>query len=139
MPNETILFPRTGQAPLSAECEIVAKETSWLKEGFSRRHWHEITIGRAGSGRYVLGVRKLSNIPGEPLYDWAAVVDSPELVPPALNGYDPLERLRGLNRRAVDPKYEENQKKLMIEIQQGYYAAVQRALVAVGDFAEKVE
>lgn len=127
MPELT--FPRTGAAALACEGELIAQETTQTGKGPLAKTWHEITLARAASGRYVLAIRYRSTWAHEVPHDHAEVLDSLEAVPPALRDYDPLAGHAGYPEGR---QFEERQDKLQGMLQTGYYSACGRLLAQAG-------
>jgi hypothetical protein len=122
-------FPRTGKPPLVAEGELLAEATSKAGDrGYLSQRWHTLTLVRAASGRFVLGIayRFDRDWGREVPHDYAAVTDD---VAQALQDYDPIEHVNGFPPGA---QFEKKQQRLLADMQRGYYDACGRLLAQAG-------
>ena len=102
MTTNTFLLPRSGQAPLQIEGELICVSDGRFKHnGKEYDRYHVLEVYRLArtpvsentdGGLYALWIGYVSNWKGkrtEPGHDYAAVFASPQYVADALVAYDP--------------------------------------------------
>ncbi len=126
---------RTGQRPLEFEGDKLAEATTKNHAGKERNRWHEITIWKTKSGKYVAAIAYKTRWEGEADYDDAVVFDSTDQVSTLLEEY--IFPNVGTIGFPASPTYTERQGRLMSELEQAFRHAAGQVIGQLG-VSEKV-
>lgn len=133
----THILPRTGNAPLKFEGELIAESRPTQdpdKPGKDPKRWHELALFRTAGGQYVVSISYRADWKGEHDHHHAEVVpDVPNAVR-IIREYDPLAHVMGY---PPGEQYAPKQARLLAEIRQRYEAQVSE-LLGRDEFAEVV-
>lgn len=133
----THTIPRTGNAPLKFEGELIAKSVPTPdsgKKGKEPKRWHELTLFCTLTGKYVLAISYRVEWKGEHDHHYAEVLpDIPSAVR-AIQGYDPVAHVIGY---PPSEQYAEKQARLLNELRQTFAVQVSE-LLNRDEFAEVV-
>lgn len=131
MPKLTV--PRSGNAPLEFEGELLCLSEGRLRNGQPNSHWHAITIYGVGGTHYVLHIGYRSLRRGEEPRDVALVLDGPAAVAQALKDYAPELDVQGYPPGLA---YADKQARLLSDIRRRWNGQISEVLVGVA-FAEE--
>lgn len=134
MPHFTI--PRSGSAPLAFEGHEIAS-VSGKKPGPGDKRitrWHDLSLYRAASGRYVVAIHFRCETRHDDPYDEAEVFEKPEDVIKYLEDFDPVEGVRGWTQQT----HAEQDRRLREALTNNYERLVSELLADQPEFVEKV-
>lgn len=131
----TYTLPRSGQAPLRFQGDLLAASNGQWQSGRDWTRWHELAVYRTARGQYVVQIGYRTRYQGELDHDTAVVVDSAAEVCQALTNYNPAGVIRGY---PPGQAYEERQSKLLADVRARYDAQVSEICSAAPEFAEEV-
>jgi hypothetical protein len=124
---------RTGNRPLTFEGELVAHESTQIVNGKDHSRWHEITLYRATSGKFVIHVAYRTQWQGELDYEDVETCLGIDGATDWLRyEYDPCEHLVGYPEGS---QFWTKQAKLMDDLTERYRNAVSNILK---DFPEEI-
>ena len=127
-------LPRSGQAPLTFNGELIASSEGQQLAGRDRARWHDLAIYRTTDNRYVVGVSYQTIWQGEIGYDIAEVAENPAAVLRVFRSYNPIVKVWGY---PPGPNYADRQKALLAELVLAYESQV--SIVLNGpEFAESI-
>jgi len=133
---EKVKLTRTGDAPLAFDGEVAAEATGDVHGGEELTRWHDLSLYRMASGRYVVAIDYLTRWQGESAHSSAQVCQSTEDVQRLLRDYDPAQfavRCRELNDRSRD-----SNERMVAQLRSVYEHRVSRLLSDVDDLVEHV-
>jgi hypothetical protein len=133
--DKTMKIERTGQRPLEFEGEQLAEVSTRNHAGKERNRWHEITVWKTKSGKFVAAVSYHTQWEGEAGYDDALVFESLDQVATLLEEYI-FPNIGAIGFPAM-PTYADRQARLMEELEQAFKHAAGRLLNELG-VAEKL-
>ena len=119
---------RTGAAPLRFEGELVAKATSYSRDGPLQNRWHEIEVYAClpfSGGRHVVHVEFSSRWQGESGHHAVEVFDAPDSLAEFLQSYDWRQ---GWENYPAGPDYADRRERNERAIAGGYARAVSDVL-----------
>ena len=129
------LVPRFSDAPLAFSgtrlAEVSGKETRPDK---TNKRWHEISLFRTDSGRFVVAIRFRCETTFDDPYDDAEALDSPADVVQFLNEFDPCEHIRGWPR----PSHAQQDDRLRAALTANFDRLVAQLIGSRAEFAERV-
>lgn len=135
---QTFSVPRSGNSPLLFEGEQLCHVRGidlWPKDKANPPHrWHEITIYRTQSGRYVVAIRFHCNPKYDDPYEEAEVCDTPQDVIEYLTTFDPVDGIRGWTLE----KHREQDRRLRAALVANFETLVSQALSSRPEFAVRV-
>ena len=127
-------LPRSGRSPFTFQGDIIAQESTRSPRGRQRSRWHEVTLHRSLSGKYILAIGYRSEWNTELDRDEVHVMASPLEVESVLSTYDPVAYVVGY---PLTPEYEDRQERLLKDIRMRWDALVSQCL-DFPEFAQKV-
>ena len=92
---EQIKGPRTGEAPLAFEGELLAEASGRLVGGKGRNRWHGVEVYRTAGGKYVLAIAYRTQWQGEQDHREAVVLGSLDEAAEQLRATVPTLHLEG--------------------------------------------
>jgi hypothetical protein len=126
---------RTGQRPLEFEGQKIASASSRNHAGKERNRWHEITVWKTASGKFVAAVSYLTQWEGEASHDDALAFDSLEQVATLLEEYI-FPNIAAIGFPA-SPTYADRQARMMADLEEGFKHAAGQVLEEL-DATEKI-
>ena len=136
MPDpDTYTLPRTGDAPLSFQGQLVVSSSSQqppTKRGRSEleTHWHELALYVTAAGKHVAAISYRSTWPGE-LEDHCARVGTLSNCLRWFREYDPTGPVRGFPL-PHGPSFARRHSALLDQVEHGYDAALSQLLAGLG-------
>lgn len=133
----THTIPRTGNAPLKFDGELVAMSVPAAeleKKGKDAKRWHELSLFRTSTGKYVLVISYRVEWKGEFDHYYAEVIPDIQSTIRAIQVYDPVAHVIGY---PPGQQYAEKQARLLTELRQRFATQVSE-LLGRDEFAEVV-
>lgn len=138
MTGTKITLPRTGDAPVTFEGELVAEQPARFTD--DRQRHHKLAVYRTRDGSLVLHIHYQTDWKGEEPDDVVGVWQGPRAahdLAQYLRDYDPTCRVAGY---PPGPGFREKQERLLFDIAHRYEAQVGRLLASRPDlFGEEVK
>lgn len=131
-----ITLKRTGKPPLRFRGELIEESDGERQRGKENTRWHELGVYRTEGGKFVLRIAYRTRWQGELDRDDAVILDRPEKVAAALQGYDPCAAVEGY---PPGDHYAQRQARLMDDVRRRYETQISELLASSPEFAEKVD
>lgn len=127
-------LPRTGNAPLAFDGDLIAESKGRFFEGCEQNRGHNLSLYRTEGGQYVIAIHYWTQWQGEGDHHEALVVDR-DSVAEELQVYDPCAHVQGFPPIEA---YAKRQANLLSWIRRRYEAQVSELLDGIEDLAERI-
>ena len=128
-------LPRTGDAPLVADVDVLAKCSTQRLGGREYARWHALELYQDVLGPYILRIGYCTSWQGEHGYDWAARVGDADAVRAARRDHDCTAYVAGF---PPGQAYAAKQERLLDEIEHRYDLAVSAVLGALVEHLQRM-
>lgn len=129
------IVPRHAAAPLAFSGELLASVSGQqTRPDKTNKRWHEIDLYKTATGKYVVAIRFRCATKYDDPFDDAEVLTSTDEVTDFLNGYDPVEHVRGWPLE----RHEQEDQRLREALTHHFDRLVSQLLSSRAEFAERV-